>query len=283
MLTVAPDVGLTTHHHQDVSKRKFFRAVATNKPTFMRFGGPLEDVLANVESIADDAPNWRDLVVNTDLVPRSAGWNSDDDDLEPDATSIGDTASLNLWINGANVTSTAHVDLSNNVFIQLEGTKRFTLSPPVDMHLFAPFPVTHPNKRQGQVSYDNWRGNTLSPVFANQVRVLTVDLAPGEVLWLPAYWVHAVEALSATVSASIVGGTGDDKFFENTHQHTSGKRKTMPFLESGGEWDGSRIAAALTVFIPEMLKLLQPRLGDVDIVDTVTKQMWSPSVRAYFK
>ena len=61
-----------------------------------------------------------------------------------------------------------------------------------------------------QVHYD-----APSESFSSAVRVVTVDLQPGELLWLPAYWVHAVEALTPTVSVSVVAPTPETALFEN--------------------------------------------------------------------
>ena len=108
------------------------------------------------------------------------------------------------------IKTTAHVDPHNNAFVQIAGVKRFTLSPPSDYRHFEVFPTTHPHSRQAQVHYD-----APSESFSSAVRAVTVDLQPGELLWLPAYWVHAVEALTPTVSVSVVAPTPETALFEN--------------------------------------------------------------------
>lgn len=135
----------------------------------------------------------------------------------------------------ANITTTPHVDPHNNVFVQLAGHKRFRLSPPADLFAFAPYPATHPHARQAQrpLLYDE---------APSSIRTLTVTLRPGEMLWLPALWVHEVHAVTATISASIVAPTADSAFFDRFQD--GGLETIFPFVEGNlMGWDLPRVHA----------------------------------------
>lgn len=141
--------------------------------------------------------------------------------LEADVQPIGELlrlnpakASVNLWLGGAGVVAPCHADGYYNSFAQLVGRKRFTLLPPRAWEAVRPFPFLHPSQAQcqawGQLHEALHRGDGGEGGGDDDARLrealrrdaLTVELEPGDVLWLPPLWWHHVEALSPSVSVN---------------------------------------------------------------------------------
>ena len=264
-------VGLRTHTTKQIPKEDFFQAVRSGEP-FVRHGGGLAAWAGGDTKLVDHVPDWQALAA--DPPPHFDQSLLDPHDvavLVPRKSQIG-ARQLDIWIGGAGIRTTAHLDPHNNVFTQIHGVKRFVLSPPSDYRHFDMFPTTHPHTRQAQTHYDN------APSGLN-VRCMTVDLQPGELLWLPAFWVHAVDALTPTISVSVVSPGTESLLFENIQ--AGGLLTTMPFL--GGKtvgWDVFRLASTFRVFIPALLKGMESRLGeDFDVLEVIKQRMWSPAVR----
>ncbi|CAJ1439588.1 unnamed protein product, partial [Effrenium voratum] len=91
-----------------------------------------------------------------------------------------------------------HYDLQPNLHVQLTGRKRFILFPPDAWPQLYPFPVHHDLDRRSMVDLDapderfpKWR----------QARGCMVELAPGEALYIPPYWWHHVQSLTAETTS----------------------------------------------------------------------------------
>lgn len=100
-----------------------------------------------------------------------------------------------LWIGPAGTVTPLHHDTSNILFVQLHGRKRFRLAPPVETSLlrgaramYAAFDPEHP-ERAPEVD----------------ARFATVDVGPGDALFLPVGWWHHVRALDVSVSLAMNG------------------------------------------------------------------------------
>lgn len=106
-----------------------------------------------------------------------------------------------LWLGHARSTTGLHCDDERNVLCQLLGTKAVTVFPPSD----APYLYTNALYDDGTVCCD------VDPSHADLVRFplfsraspLTVGLAPGDVLFLPAGWYHQVESQGASISVNV--------------------------------------------------------------------------------
>ena len=109
----------------------------------------------------------------------------------------GDAAAM-LWLGPAGTFTPLHHDLTNNLLVQLVGRKRVILASPLetpklvnDTHVFSALSdVTAP-------AIDLTRHPR-----ASGVRLLDVELGPGEALFLPVGWWHQVHALDFSVSAT---------------------------------------------------------------------------------
>lgn len=95
-----------------------------------------------------------------------------------------------LLVGQTGVVTPTHYDEQQNFFAQIHGTKRVTLFSPADFKCLYPYPVGHPADRQSQVHIES-PDLSRFPDFESATP-MTVDLAPGEVLYIPSYWWHHI-------------------------------------------------------------------------------------------
>jgi hypothetical protein len=189
---------------------------------------------ARAKSPTGEYGDWRDLRIreeglswtgkksnmSADTEASAAAAAEEEEDLEdPDA---GIWRPM-LWLSHPGVVAQTHYDTQHNVFVQVQGTKRFLLFPP-SAELYS-YPNIHRSYRQSQwhlemnssaPSQVPGDGTTMpSPVtrtnaerfpliHAKKVTALEVMLHPGDVLYIPPYWQHRVESLSLSLSLSIL-------------------------------------------------------------------------------
>ena len=136
---------------------------------------------------------------------------------------LGAVKKMQLFCSGGGAVTSCHYDQSQNLFLQLEGVKRFVLFPPlVGAAAFAPFPILHPRDRCARTRLDA-RTVTEGP-FAScshfpcaplaHGRGIEAILEPGDCLFLPQMWWHHVESIAEeNVSLSIwfKGGVLDQR------------------------------------------------------------------------
>ena len=105
-----------------------------------------------------------------------------------------------VWISSAGMITHSHFDQDFNFFVQLIGTKRFTLWPSSQHELMYMYPRIHPLWHKSRV---NFRSPDVGrfPNFAKS-RALQVLVGPGDILYVPPYTWHYVETLSPSVSLS---------------------------------------------------------------------------------
>ena len=94
----------------------------------------------------------------------------------------------NLWMAAPGMTTPAHYDGAHNCFVQVRGAKAFTLLPPAAWRALHLYPRVHPSSRQAPES--EWGALELAPLGA-----LRVTVRAGDLLYIPPFWFHRVEAV----------------------------------------------------------------------------------------
>lgn len=110
------------------------------------------------------------------------------DILPSDYISCASRCDINVWAAQKHVTAYPHYDVDNNFFVQIWGRKRVVLvSPYVWIQEERLFPHLHTMHRQ--IQQDREHG-------------VSVDLIPGDLLFIPAFWIHRVTSLEQTISVN---------------------------------------------------------------------------------
>lgn len=113
-----------------------------------------------------------------------------------------------FWFGPAGTVTPFHHDLTNNFMAQIIGRKRVLLIAPCEVNRVA-------NVRHCFSEVDGRRIDLQRfPAMAG-VPVLDVELAPGEILFLPVGWWHFVEALDVTVTVSATNFRWENDFYTN--------------------------------------------------------------------
>jgi hypothetical protein len=115
-----------------------------------------------------------------------------------------------VWVGKRGVTAHAHIDADFNLYVQLFGRKRFVLFPPrAAFEFLFPYPKLHPSNGQSQIDFARPQAALFPEFFQRDAQRLiaaaarVVDLAPGDVLYLPPQWLHYVVAQETSISVSM--------------------------------------------------------------------------------
>ena len=171
--------------------RELFEAIEHHAaPPFLYFTSPLSQLPGLLEA----APGWETLPWGGAL-PGSE---------TPSARGPSGAAApwAQLWAASAGATTQAHYDVADNTFVQLSGEKEFWIWPPEVHAALHIFPDSHPRSRKAQLDPEapDTTHHPLSAALPPPVRLL---LAPGDVLRLPAFWMHHVTSRTPTVSLNL--------------------------------------------------------------------------------
>jgi len=133
-------------------------------------------------------PLWADLTLPSEIL---------------DATRSKGCAAL--WIGPAGTVTPLHHDTSNILFAQIYGRKRFVLASPFETELMRDAVGVY-------ASADPETPLEQMPAWLAAVRFLRLDLAPGELLYLPVGWWHHVRALDVSISVALNGFITPNRF-----------------------------------------------------------------------
>eukprot|EP00467_Chlorarachnion_reptans_P004694 CAMPEP_0114512348 /NCGR_PEP_ID=MMETSP0109-20121206/14925_1 /TAXON_ID=29199 /ORGANISM="Chlorarachnion reptans, Strain CCCM449" /LENGTH=491 /DNA_ID=CAMNT_0001692021 /DNA_START=106 /DNA_END=1581 /DNA_ORIENTATION=+ len=107
----------------------------------------------------------------------------------------------NLWIGSQGVVTPAHFDEMHNFFMQVHGTKTFTLLPPTAWAALRLYPKFHHQHRNVRLDLENEK-IMKKLLSSSKLGAKTVTLGKGQILYVPPLWFHRVETKSP-VSISI--------------------------------------------------------------------------------
>jgi hypothetical protein len=106
-----------------------------------------------------------------------------------------------LWLGTSSADTRFHHDCCDNFVLMVAGTKRFTLAPPTDWRLLSPLCVGANAALCWDKIPDPNSPKLLKKhkAIVDEIHKLTVELQPGEILYMPAGWFHHVKNLGPTV------------------------------------------------------------------------------------
>jgi ribosomal protein L16 Arg81 hydroxylase len=112
-----------------------------------------------------------------------------------------------LWIGPKGTITPWHHDLTNNLLLQIAGTKRVRIAASHDTPLM----------RNTRHCFSAWTSEALGPGLAGPDRpaVLEIDIGPGEALFLPVGWWHHVESRDVTIGMSFTNFAADNDFYSH--------------------------------------------------------------------
>ena len=120
-----------------------------------------------------------------------------DDVTQPKYCRRGPFARSRLWIGAPGTVTHLHHDFPENLFAQVRGRKRFFLIHPDESSLVYPHPLFSQLPQAGAVDAANPDYRRF-PRFG-EAHPVTVDLGPGDLLFIPSRWWHQVHTLEMSV------------------------------------------------------------------------------------
>jgi hypothetical protein len=114
---------------------------------------------------------------------------------------LGDDPFINLWIGSAGTKSSLHFDFQNGLLAQVAGTKRFFMVDPSHSSRLASIPGVIQKSRVDPENPDF----EAFPSFAD-VPILVSDIGPGDVIYIPSGWWHAVRGMENSISVNCFFG-----------------------------------------------------------------------------
>jgi len=100
-----------------------------------------------------------------------------------------------LFVGSNHTFTNGHCDVGSSVFMMVQGRKRWVFFPPEDTPYL--YPIPQPHNVAFNVGVDVWHPDfERAPLFA-RARGQEVILEPGDVLFFPSMWWHAVQNLDS--------------------------------------------------------------------------------------
>jgi lysine-specific demethylase 8 len=112
---------------------------------------------------------------------------------------------VNFWFGPGNNFTPLHYDPGNNFLAQIRGRKQMILCPARDIARLYPFPFSYADNPYSYAANHISQVNVLSPDltrfpgWARADRAL-LELNPGDMLFIPVYWWHAVWGIDQNIS-----------------------------------------------------------------------------------
>jgi hypothetical protein len=144
-------------------------------------------------------------------------------DIEPmdDFILYPDRHSVNVWLGQPGATTPCHYDGYSNLYAHLQGAKRFYLLPSARWRESYAYPLLHPSYGQCQINLTapDQTAYPASRPLHEQPDALIADLQPGDLLYLPPFWIHEVVTVAPSVSVNFWSDIPQTKISEQVAQH----------------------------------------------------------------
>jgi hypothetical protein len=185
-----------SHAERNVSASELFGRMRALEVALERQGGSYERSAAGRAAWRRGTP----AAVHFAPVPPALA-----SDLEPQArlyASEGDAEARMqyLWVSTPGARTHTHFDSDHNLFVQLLGTKRFVLWAPNQTARLCAFPRLHPLWHKSRADFE--APDLAACANYSASAAVSVDLGPGDSLYVPPLWWHTVETLTPSLSLS---------------------------------------------------------------------------------
>ena len=170
------------------------------------------------------------------------------------AAAVRDDIENIMWIGAPGVTTNAHFDTVHNFFVQLRGLKRFRLIAPTP-HAIGALRLhskLHTSRRQSQVDVGDEA--VVRSLARGGSAVEDVELAPGEVLYIPPFHFHHVRALGAAPASPPAVSLSVWSSAEPEHAAIDAAEAIAVPFEA--EWERPRRRSAAAAFVWRILAQL---------------------------
>lgn len=179
---------------------------------------PLGEIAAKLSQPVGSSANEFHMLSQNPSAISPALWA----DIEPmdDFILYPDRYSVNVWLGQPGATTPCHYDGYSNLYAHLQGAKRFYLLPSARWRETYAYPLLHPSYGQCQVNLtapDQTAYPTARPLHEHP-DALVVDLQPGDLLYLPPFWIHEVVTLAPSVSVNFWSDIPQTKISEQVAQ-----------------------------------------------------------------
>lgn len=164
--------------------------------------------------VLDSEPGFAPIAA--DVAPLKLFEQSD----APDVLAARDS-STNIWISRGGIAAGAHYDPTHNFFAQISGEKNFLVFAPDLASELKLHPFFHPRDRQVQLPDRGSAGinGTAGGSAALAIAPFEATLNAGEILYLPPYWLHRVEAVGTSISVNVWSSSLEGAFNRFIHSH----------------------------------------------------------------
>uniref|UniRef100_A0A7S2SVF9 JmjC domain-containing protein n=1 Tax=Rhizochromulina marina TaxID=1034831 RepID=A0A7S2SVF9_9STRA len=155
---------------------------------------------------------------------------------------------FDVWAGSAGWRSATHYDLQDNFYVQVSGRKLFLVASPALRETFGLFPHSHPRHRQ---TVELMLGK---PANDSETPVYSVLLEPGDVLFIPGFFLHTAFAVSDSVSVAVCSPSAAER--------AAFRLEGLPIpLEE--DWSSSHKAAVLSRYLSELEQMVLGASGEV--------------------